>query len=155
MQNTCQKTDCANLDCDFVHSYKYCYQYQNTKCTKKNCPYLHCTSVEQYRYMITGKPTDNLKREVGRTLQSVNVCGDLKKNTCKRTNCNRRHIHNTLPLECPICREIIVMESFGAGIWCGHIFCYNCALHLINNNDEEMIVQCPICRIHVKYKQLK
>lgn len=65
--------------------------------------------------MMTGKATENLKREVGRTLQNTDICGDFKTNICTRTNCNRRHIKldGRQSLECPICRDQIVMNSFG------------------------------------------
>lgn len=153
MQKACPKPNCADLNCGFVYSYKYCYEYQNTKCPRQNCPYLHCTSIEQFRYAVTGKATDNLKREVGRTLQSVNICGDFKKNLCKRAICNRRHIcHDVQPLECPICQERIVTKTFGAAT-CGHIFCYNCALQFISPDEEGINIKCRICGLHVKYKK--
>lgn len=66
-----EKCCCNDLNCGFVHMYKYCFQYQNTTYSKKKCLYLHCTSMEQYRYIVTGKATENLKREVGRTLQNT------------------------------------------------------------------------------------
>lgn len=48
------------------------------------------------------------------------------------------------------------METFGAG-GCGHIFCYSCALHMLNDeesNGEMMKVQCPFCKITSEYKKL-
>jgi len=152
LQKACQNHNCDDLDCGFVHLYKYYYEYQNTKCFRQNCPYLHCTSIEQLRYTITGNATENLKREIGRTLQSVNICGDFKNNLCKRAICNRRHITlDTQPLECPICREIIVTKTFGAA-FCGHIFCHNCLLRLISYDEE---IKCPMCRRFVTYKKFK
>lgn len=155
MQKKC-KSGCTDLDCGNVHIYKYCYNYQNTTCREKDCPFLHCTGVEQYRYEITGKATENLKREVGRTLQNVDICNDFKKNICHRVKCNFRHIKldDMEPLQCPICREQIIIESFGAAI-CGHIFCYNCALKCIsrNINEETIKVDCPMCRSENVYKK--
>lgn len=150
MQNKCKKSYCMDLDCGNVHIYKYCYNYQNTTCREKECPFLHCTSVEQYRYEITGKATENLKREVGRTLQNTDICNDFKKNICQRIKCKLRHIRlDTQPLQCPICRGQIILlhnsyiilckdsiESFGAAI-CGHILCYNCALRCISRHSTK------------------
>ena len=107
--------------------------------------------------MMTGKATENLKKEVGRTLQNTNICGDFKKGICIRENCNRRHVKvdNMQPLECPICRDQIVTSSFGAVI-CRHILCYECALKCLNAklDEEQLTVYCPMCRIKGKYKKL-
>jgi len=103
---------------------------------------------------MSGKATENLKREVGRTLQNTNICGDFKKNVCKRSICHRRHIKlDGKPLECPICREQIVIKSFGAAL-CGHMFCYNCALRCLDNDiNGEIAVRCPMCRSKCVYKK--
>ncbi|XP_011705593.1 PREDICTED: uncharacterized protein LOC105460802 [Wasmannia auropunctata] len=152
-----EKGNCFDMDCEFLHNYKYCFQFQNTTCRNQKCPFLHCTGVEQLRYETTGKPTDNLKREVGRTLQSTNICGDFKKNVCKRTKCKRRHVKldDIEPLECPVCRDEMIIENFGAG-YCGHIFCMKCAFRLLNDEVEsgKIKVNCPICRQETIYKKL-
>lgn len=153
-----RKGCCTNLDCGFVHTYRYCYEYQNTTCSNKKCPYLHCTSVEQHRYLMTGKATENLKREVGRTLQNTDICGDFKNDMCIRRNCDRRHVKldDRQPLECLICREQITIKSFGAAT-CGHMFCYNCALKCLNNDVDKgnsIKLQCPMCRSQGGYKNL-
>lgn len=107
--------------------------------------------------MITRKATENLKREVGRTLQNTNICGDFKKGMCTRTTCKHRHVKfNTSPLECPICRDKIVMDTFGA-LTCGHILCLECASKLLKDDDtynEDIIIECPMCRGKRKYKKL-
>lgn len=108
---------------------------------------------------MTGKATENLKREVGRTLQNTDICGDLKKNSCTRTNCNRRHVKldSIQPLECPICRNKIVMNSFGA-VTCGHILCYNCALKCLKDaidSKQSITIYCPMCRCEGGYKKLR
>lgn len=154
-----EKCCCTNLDCGSIHTYRYCYNYQNTKCSVKKCPYLHCTIVEQYRYEMTGKATENLKKEIGRTLQNSDICGDFKKNICKRTKCYRRHIKSDdsmQDLECPICRDEIMSEFLGAAL-CGHIFCYKCALRCLNNNENEtglINLYCPLCNSNSMYKRL-
>lgn len=135
----------------------YCYKYENTKCNARNCPFLHCTSVEEYRYLTTGEATEHMKREVGRTLQTTNICGDFKPSVCKRASCNRRHIKidDIHPLECPICCQEITVQSFGAA-YCGHMFCYNCALRCLDNridNQSSITVNCPICRSPSSYKK--
>jgi hypothetical protein len=106
--------------------------------------------------MMTGKATETLKREVRRTLQNTNICGDFKNNVCKRTSCNRRHVKlDTQPLECPICCEQIDTESFGAAL-CGHMFCYNCVTCIDGyvNREGLITVQCPMCRTQSIYKKL-
>ncbi|XP_024869960.1 zinc finger CCCH domain-containing protein 10-like [Temnothorax curvispinosus] len=153
-----KKCCCTNLDCSFIHEYKYCYNYQNATCNEKNCPFLHCTSVEQYRYIMTGKTTENLKKEVGRTLQNTNICGDFKNNVCKRSICNRRHVKldDLQPLECPICRDTITLKSIGVPL-CGHMFCYNCGLKCLSSNTVKggsIVVYCPMCRSEQPYKKL-
>ncbi|XP_011859953.1 PREDICTED: uncharacterized protein LOC105557345 [Vollenhovia emeryi] len=151
----CKNYSCLDLDCGSVHTYKYCFMFQNTTCRNEKCQFLHCTSVEQLQYETTGKPTEHLKREVARTLQNTNICGDFKTSVCNRTKCKRRHIKldNSEPLECPICTKAIIIENFGAGD-CGHIFCCKCASRIVNETNDEMKVQCPICRFTGEYKKL-
>jgi len=149
-ENNC----CFIPNCGLLHKYKYCYKYQNTICHNDKCPFLHCTSLEQLRYESTGKETEQLKREVGRTLQSSNICGDFKKGVCRRQKCRLRHIKNDASLECPICRDEITVERFGAGD-CGHVFCWSCARRCLNDTQEHGIeVKCPICRHTLPYNKL-
>lgn len=123
------------------------------------CPFLHITSVEQARYETSGKATERLKREIGRTLQESYICGDFKSGTCERQNCNRRHI-NTDPLECRICHEQINIDNLGASV-CGHMLCYTCALKCIpevyeieGGNENDLIkIKCPMCRTVNEYKK--
>ena len=143
------------MDCGYVHIYKYCFNYQNTTCCNKNCPYLHCTSVEQFQYEATRNFTENLKKEVGRTLQSKNICHDYKISSCNRDKCERRHIKfdDIKPLKCSICITNITINNFGA-TECGHVFCYKCALQLLDDyavNVEIIKVKCPICRFTADY----
>lgn len=105
---------------------------------------------------MTGKATENLKREVGRTLQNTDICGDLKKNVCKRENCNRRHVKPLERLQCFICTYQISTDTFGA-VSCGHILCYNCALRILSdtvNTDNSLKICCPQCKCIGKYKKL-
>ncbi|XP_024882549.1 uncharacterized protein LOC112461518, partial [Temnothorax curvispinosus] len=109
----CRRSCCFD-DCTFVHKYKYCYNYQNTICSREEmCPYIHITSVEQARYEATGKATEYLKQEVGRTLQNPNICKDFKNDNCNRDNCNLRHVNSNRSLECPICCEEVKRDTFG------------------------------------------
>ncbi|XP_024894113.1 uncharacterized protein LOC112468927 [Temnothorax curvispinosus] len=147
---------CLVPNCGFIHKYKYCYKYQNTTCSDNKCPFLHCTSVEQLRYETTGKETEQLKREVGRTLQNSSICGKFKNGDCTLPKCRLRHVkYDVAPLECTICTEIINVEHLGAGD-CGHIFCANCAMRCLINDEYENFVEtrCPICRKSVPYKKL-
>lgn len=150
-----EKNCCFVPDCGFLHKYKYCYKYQNTTCCDDKCPFLHCTSLEQLCYETTGKETENLKREVGRTLQSSSICGDFKNGICTRTKCRLRHVKlNDIALQCPICSENMIVERFGAGD-CGHVFCLICALRCSNDTNKQYIeIMCPICRRILPYKKL-
>lgn len=45
-------------------------------------------------------------------------------------------------------------NSFGA-ITCGHMVCYSCALKCSDTDEEQfIIITCPICRSKGKYKEL-
>lgn len=146
---------CFDQDCTFLHRYKYCYEYQNTTCRNERCQFLHCTSVEQLRYETTGIMTEHIKREVGRSIQHFNICGDFKIKTCNRLKCKLRHIklEDLKPMTCIICTENIIVENFGAGD-CGHIFCYNCALRsLYNEAGQQMKIQCAVCKCVNEYKK--
>ncbi|KAL0098579.1 hypothetical protein PUN28_020535 [Cardiocondyla obscurior] len=77
-----KKGCCNNPICKFVHNYRYCFKYQNTKCTIAKCRYLHVTSVAQAHYETTGVVTDQLRYEIGvlykirtfvETIRMVNV----------------------------------------------------------------------------------
>ncbi|GAB1864102.1 hypothetical protein CAJAP_05181 [Camponotus japonicus] len=62
---------CNSLDCGMVHTYRYCYQYQNTSCNAKDCPFLHCTIVEQYRYMMTDSLFEQTKTSLKNFYEAV------------------------------------------------------------------------------------
>lgn len=124
------------------------------------CRFIHLTSVEQARYEATGKATEYLKREVGRTLQNSNICKDFKNGNCNRDNCYLRHLHfNNRTLDCSICCEQIEYSTFGT-CTCGHMICSTCALKCTYStygepeDDELITVKCPMCRSIVHYKQL-
>lgn len=149
-ENNC----CFAENCGFLHKYKYCYKYQNTTCHNNKCPFLHCTSLEQLRYETTGKESEHLKREVGRTLQSSSICGDYKNGDCTQTKCRLRHVKFNACLQCPIRRENITVESLGAGE-CGHMFCLIWALRCSNDTNKQFIeITCPICRRTIPYIKL-
>ncbi|KAL0117652.1 hypothetical protein PUN28_008804 [Cardiocondyla obscurior] len=150
-----RKGSCNNAACAVVHSYKYCFNYQNTRCTNANCKYLHITSVAQARYETTGVVTNQLRYEVGRTLQNTNICGDYKTGQCSRENCQRRHIAHRDVLECVVCCDTIVRDTFGAAN-CGHIFCNTCALKCEgpSQNNNILTVVCPVCQSVGGYEQL-
>lgn len=147
---------CFDSNCSFLHRYKYCFQYQNTTCSNERCRFLHCTGTEQLRYETTGVITEYMKREIGRTLQISNICGDFKYNTCNRTKCKLRHINweSTMSMACIICTNNLNVENIGAGN-CGHLLCHNCALWSLYNEDRQQIeIRCPVCRSICEYNKL-
>ncbi|KAL0108683.1 hypothetical protein PUN28_015279 [Cardiocondyla obscurior] len=139
------KGRCNTNQCDLLHTYKYCFSYQNTTCHNSTCLYLHITSVEQARYERTGKASDRMRTEVGRTLQNTNICGDYKSGRCQRENCNRRHIAHTEKMECIICCQEVSRDTFGAGR-CKHVYCYTCALKCADyiQTEDILTIECPI-----------
>lgn len=157
-----KKGCCILGSCDLVHTYQYCFKYQNMTCDDESCQFLHVTSVEQARYETSGKATEHLKQEVGRTLQESNICGDFKRGSCTREDCNRRHISTANTMECTICRFDIEEDNLGAAS-CGHVLCYNCALRqaelpdvyeVREDNENDMIIKCPFCMRNKHYKKL-
>jgi len=112
--------------------------------------------MEQLRYETTGVATENLKSEIGRTLQNKNICRNFKNNACKQTKCKLRHVNvENKSLECRICKKTIIKEIFGTGEW-GHIFCYDCALYRLQDrvNSDIKEVYCVICRSITTYIKL-
>lgn len=114
--------------------------------------------MEQLQYETTGKPTKNLKREVGRTLQNKNICNDYKTSVCNRANC-KRHIKLDdikTSMTCVICILKITVNNFGAAE-CGHIFCYDCALQMLSDDTKKCRnnkSKSPICRFKANYIKL-
>lgn len=127
-------------------------------CDNDKCPYLHCTSFERIRYETTGRLTENMQREVSRSLQDPSLCGDYKNGNCKRNKCKLKHVKfNDTPFECCVCRDDMTVQNFGAAD-CGHMFCFNYALRCIHDRCNDLgltiNVTCPLCRQTQPYRKL-
>lgn len=134
---------CTNQNCPFVHTFKYCFSYQNTRCVNDKCLYMHCTSIERLRYESTGKLTDRILSEASRTFQTrtVRICHDFIRGKCTRSKCKFLHTATAEEsvIKCPICMDVISRDKFCCMVQCNHILCLTCALRMVELRSSEHI----------------
>lgn len=142
------------LNLSFVQKSRvvYCRDFQNTgKCKfgQQKCRFVHVSIADQKTFLDTGIPSPMLYEELGRTMESQQICRRFLRGRCDEPNCKFPHraVKSTKLWSCPVCKLYINAQKMACAAPCNHVICRECLDAIVASAKASFIeTYCPVCR---------